>query len=124
MAKRTAICLAAAWLALTGAASDGRSVSVRLDQTANLGAVRVTPKQVIEDSRCPKDQSCAEPGRLRIRAQVDSPQGSHSRELVSGKTERIAGGRLTLDGARPQPGGGGAIAPSDYRFTLRFQSAT
>jgi hypothetical protein len=124
MARRTAACLATAWLLLTGAAGDGRSVTVRLDQTANLGAVRVTPKQVIEDSRCPKNQSCAEPGRLRIRAHVDSPQGSHSRELVTGKTERIAGGQLTLDGARPQPSLGGAIAAADYRFTLRFQSAT
>lgn len=124
MRKSTIACLAAVWVLASGQAPGGQRASVRLEQTANLGAVRVTPRYVIEDSRCPKGQTCADAGTLRVRALIDSPQGSHSRELVVGKVERIAGGQLVLEGARPEPIAGAKIAPGDYRFTIRFRAGT
>lgn len=105
---------------LSAMAANENTSRVRLNQVASLGLVRVTPLQVIEDSRCPKDVQCVWAGQLRLRASVATPSGEHSRTLILGQPQAIGGGALLLRNVTPRPAAGAAIDPRDYSFVLHY----
>jgi hypothetical protein len=47
---------------------------VRLGETAMVSPARVTPIEVLEDSRCPAGVQCVWAGRVRIAARVSRPR--------------------------------------------------
>lgn len=95
------------------------TVTTRLGKTFDVGSIKVTPLQVVEDKRCPRNVDCAaEP--LRLRVLVLTPVGSHQRVLVEGVPQTITGGKLLLREATPLPDPARAIAPDAYRFVLRY----
>jgi len=107
---RIALALTAALLLTAGAAPPQGAdavVTARLGKTVDMGMIKVTPQQWLETGGTP-----------RLRVIVDSPQGSHSRELFPGKPEREAGGQLVLEEATPAKGNPADVAA--YRFTLRY----
>ena len=67
-------------------------VSARLNATASVFEVGITPLVVLEDSRCPEDVQCIQAGTVRVRA-----------EITSGGEEII--GILQLEQASTTPGG-------------------
>jgi hypothetical protein len=109
-------------VATTGVPNDGLS-RARIGETVAVGGPKVTPLEVLEDSRCPMNARCVWAGRVRVRARIDLGSGSQTRELTQGEPVSIADGTLELvevlpdrlagENARP-------IAPADYRFGLRF----
>ena len=55
-------------------------VTVGINQTADLGeGLRVRPREVLEDSRCPQNARCVWAGRLRVRVAVE---GAGEREVI------------------------------------------
>ncbi|MEO6387810.1 MAG: hypothetical protein ABIT16_09395 [Croceibacterium sp.] len=95
-------------------------VIARLTRTYAVGPLMVTPQEVINDNRCPEHGDCPAPDRLRLRAVLDTPNGSLSRVLALGQRQTVAGGSLELADVRPAVPASGSIAPADYRFTLVF----
>lgn len=95
-----------------------------LRQTVTVDGPRVTPLEVLEDSRCPMNARCVWAGQVRLRARVDAGRGGGTFELTSGKPVQVADGTLELVEIRPDKiaGGpnGGMVAPSAYRFGFRF----
>jgi hypothetical protein len=89
----------------------------RLGQTVRLPSLRVTPIAVVEDSRCPRLVTCVWRGRLRITAAINGQRMT----LDNGVPIKVARGRLTLVGADPISQRGERIAPTAYRFELRFE---
>ena len=89
-----------------------------LGETVRLGALRVTPVSIVEDSRCPRMVSCVWRGRLRIRALV---RGTGQVTLDNGVPVSVASGRLTLVDAVPLSQHGEVPPPRAYRFRLRFE---
>ena len=112
--------LIAAMLMLTTAPAGAASnTSVAgLGETVRLGALRVTPVSIVEDSRCPRLVTCVWRGRLRIRALV---RGTGQVTLDNGVPVRVASGRLTLVDAVPLSQRGKVPPPRAYRFRLRFE---
>ena len=112
--------LIAAMLMLAAAPAEAASnTSVAgLGETVRLGALRVTPVSIVEDSRCPRLVTCVWRGRLRIRALV---RGTGQVTLDDGVPVRVASGRLTLVDAVPLSQRGEAPPPRAYRFRLRFE---
>jgi hypothetical protein len=106
---------------LSAIASNESTTRVRLGQIANLGIVRVTPLQVIEDSRCAAGAQCEQPGQVRIRATVGTPNGEHRRTLTLGRPQAIGGGILLLREVQPRPVAKGRIPRGDYSFVLYYQ---
>lgn len=92
----------------------------RLGETAYVDGPKVTPLQVIEDSRCPAKVDCVWAGRLRISVRIDLGSGSQTRELTLGEPQHVADGSLEVVEATPYPVAGKTIEPGDYRFGLRF----
>ena len=113
----TAVLLAAC---VTTSNNDDGSVDARLGQTVNVGGPRVTPLAVLEDSRCPMEARCIWAGRVRLSVRVTTGAGSTVRELATDKALQVADGQLVLQGVMPPRSTQRTIAPSDYRFTLKF----
>jgi hypothetical protein len=94
-----------------------------LGQTIGVGGPRITPLEVLEDSRCAMNARCVWAGQVRLRVRIESGRGG-TIELTSGKPASVADGTLELVEVRPDKvaGGkhGGAIPASAYRFGFRF----
>jgi len=126
MKKRHSLALAA--LALGGCAtvpppaapSDGIARAA-LGQTVAVDGPRVTPLDVLEDSRCPMNARCVWAGQVRLKTRVHLGSGDRTIELVSNTPVAIADGSLELVEVRPdRVAGGDAITAKDYRFGFRF----
>jgi hypothetical protein len=96
----------------------------RIGQTVRLGLVSVRPIQVVEDSRCPTDGQCVQPGRLRLRTEIISPNGARERVLTLGESTQIAGGTLTFMDARPLRIAQEPIRPEAYAFRFSYLMPT
>jgi hypothetical protein len=91
-----------------------------IGQQAYVDGLKVTPLQVLEDSRCPVDVQCVWAGRLVVRAEVSGGRWRQIRNLDLGKPEQVADGHLTLVSAEPGARAGAKIDPRAYRFAFRF----
>lgn len=118
---RAAFLTVTSLLLAAGSAPPGAvaTVTTRLGKTFDVGSIKVTPLQVADDKRCPKDTRCeAQP--LRLRVLVETPVGSHQRVLVEGVPQTVTGGSLLLREATPLPDPVKGVAPEAYRFVLRY----
>ena len=123
MIKQTfSLALTAALLTgcVTTRTNDDGSIDGKLGQTVNVGGPKVTPLQVLEDSRCPMEAKCIWAGRVRLSVRVATGAGSSIQELSSDKPLQVADGQLVLQGVMPPRSTQRTLAPSDYRFTLKF----
>lgn len=94
-----------------------------LGQTVTVNGPRLTPLEVLEDSRCPMNARCVWAGQLRLRVRIESGTGG-TVELTSGKPITVADGTLELVEVRPDKVAGGnnhgSVKAADYRFGFRF----
>lgn len=82
---------------------------------------RVTPLEVLEDSRCPIEADCIWEGQVRLRAQLDLGHESIEAELNSSKPMRINGGFLSVAEVAPEASvQWSPIEANDYRFGFSF----
>lgn len=105
---------------VTSRVNEDGSVDARLGQTVNLGGPRVTPLQVLEDSRCPMEARCVRAGSVRLSVRVTTGAGTRVQKLVSDKPLPVADGQLELVSVMPPRSTQHGIRPGDYRFSLRF----
>jgi hypothetical protein len=91
-----------------------------IGQTVAVEGPKVTPLQVLEDSRCPKGVQCVWAGRVRIATRIDLGSGSVAREVTLGQPIHIADGELELVEVLPDKVADRTILPEDYRFGFRF----
>src|SRR4051794_3968711 len=104
--------LAAALVLLAAPAAAQTSTAVAsLGQTVRIGALRLKPIAVLEDSRCPQLVTCVWRGRLRITASVP---GRGVLTLDNGVAVSVGRGRLTLVDAVPLSQRGEKIPPRAY----------
>lgn len=85
----------------------------RLGETTRVGAFRVQPLSVEEDSRCPENARCIPAGRLIVRTAITDHGRRIVRDLELGKPD-VSG--LVLDGAEPGRLAGKTILPAAWRF--------
>jgi len=94
-----------------------------LHETVSVDGLKVTPKEVLEDSRCPMNARCIWAGQVRLRISVHIGLRRKSMEITSGEPIQVADGSLELVEVRPDKVttvNAGAIDPADYRFGFRF----
>ena len=122
---RTAITSAAlALAALTGCVSysvknDGIA-RAGIAETVRVDGPKVTPVELLEDSRCPKDVQCVWAGRVRINAKVELGSGTQTHEMTLGEPIQVADGKLTLVEVQPEAKSDRNIYPEEYRFGFTF----
>ncbi len=86
---------------------------------SNLG-VSITPLEVAQDSRCPKDAQCVWAGTVEIRAQVASIGGIYEQSLKLGEPVAVTnfGRVIELTGVVPDKELNKTILPGEYKFTF------
>ena len=108
-------------IATTSGGSQSRSsvtVSAAFGQPVRINQMVLRPVAIVQDSRCPANVNCVWAGQLIVEF---ATAGRDRLRLEMGKPLAMAGGRLTLLGASPEPIAGKPISPGSYRFQLRFQ---
>lgn len=91
-----------------------------MDQTVAVDGPRVTPLEVLEDSRCPMNARCVWAGQVRLKVRVHLGARDEERELTSNKPVPVADGTLELVEVQPDRIAGEALDPKNYRFGFRF----
>lgn len=112
-------------LVLTGCTTPAPEVPTepgmaRIGETIDVGGPKVTPLEVLEDSRCPAEVDCVWPGQVRLRVRVVLGSGARELELGTMQGTQIADGELKLVKVVPLRSNTQPIASSDYRFGFEF----
>ena len=89
---------------------------VALDQPVAVGDIVVTPKEVIEDSRCPINARCVWAGRLIVRTRIDGAGWRDTADITLGETYGTHGRVIALVSGEPGKTTQAEIDPADYRF--------
>jgi hypothetical protein len=87
-----------------------------LNQPTQIGALVVTPRQVIEDSRCPASVQCISAGRVVLRTQIDGAGWTETRDLKLAEPQAVHEHRITLTSVEPQRQTPDALGPEAYEF--------
>ena len=88
--------------------SDGLA---RLNEPTRIGALVVTPRAVVEDSRCPINARCVWAGRAIVRTQVDGRGWRETINLTLGERITTHGLGLALTSVEPGKMAGAQPAP-------------
>lgn len=94
------------------------SAGTTLGQSVTIQGLMITPKEVLEDSRCPKDVQCIQAGRVRIQTVIVSEGKATTTEMTLGEPVLISGAQVTLTVVAPDKISKVAIKPGEYRFTF------
>ncbi len=94
------------------------ATTLALGQTATFADITITPKALIEDSRCPMGVYCIQAGTVRIQTEVVSVSSSSVQTLTLGKSITLSGITITLAEVTPPKAQQTQIANSDYRLVF------
>ena len=89
---------------------------VAFDQPVRVGSVVVTPKRVVEDSRCPINARCVWAGRLIVETRIDGAGWRDTTTITLGETYATHGQVVALVSGEPGRMTNEEIAASQYRF--------
>lgn len=98
-----------------------QTVSAKIGEEVSVYDAKITPIEIVEDSRCPIDAECIQAGKLVVRARVES-NGETSAEYLlelyaaSLKTE-VA--EISLVRAEPNPESEKELGDADYELYFR-----
>lgn len=84
--------------------------------------ISVTPKQVVSDSRCPRNVQCIWAGTVEVRAVLASQTGHGEHVLTLGKPQTFGDYSVTLVAVTPAVKTAGVEIPvSSYRLTFEIK---
>ena len=130
---RNALALAGGALALTSACTVIPDASapaasakpagwaVPLDQPVMVGDLVVTPKSVVEDSRCPENARCVWAGRLVVKTRIDGAGWRDTADIALGETFGTHGRVIALTSGTPEKRADRETEPREYRFTYEMR---
>lgn len=95
--------------------------AVPLGVSVQVGDLVVTPKKLVEDSRCPANVRCVWAGRVVVTTRIVGPNFSDTADLTLGEPFGTHGKMLALASVRPEKSAPGEIEPRDYRFTYEVR---
>jgi hypothetical protein len=90
--------------------------AVPLGQPVRVGDLVVTPKKLVEDSRCPMNARCIWAGRVVVTTRIVGPNFSDTADVTLGEPFGTHGKMLALVSVRPDKMAGAETQPMDYRF--------
>lgn len=106
-----------------GVSNENGLIEIGLGETATSSGVRITPLEVLEDSRCPIDVTCIQAGRVRLRASLTSDLGTADQIFFVGEPVTTEAEEVTLVEVKPAKVSTVPIKDSDYRFVFKIQKS-
>ena len=88
----------------------------RLGVPVRVGAVVVTPLEVVEDSRCPINARCVWAGRVIVKARIEGADWRETAQITAGTPHGTHDAIVHLVSVQPDRVTGDAVQPGDYRF--------
>jgi hypothetical protein len=88
----------------------------RLNESVQVGALTVTPRRVIEDSRCPTNARCVWAGRAIVRTEVKGRGWRESLDLTLGTPIATHGTTIALTSVEPGKLAGAETPSRPYVF--------
>ncbi|HVU75331.1 MAG TPA: hypothetical protein VHD38_00625 [Candidatus Paceibacterota bacterium] len=106
----------------TGSTSVGaQTLVLAIGQSGTALGVTLTPKTVLEDSRCPSGVQCIWAGRVRLNVTISSGLGTSDQEFTVGQTVTTEAETITLASVTPARAAGTEIGSAQYRFTFEVK---
>jgi hypothetical protein len=90
--------------------------AVPFGQPVQVGDLVVTPKKLVEDSRCPINARCVWAGRVVVTTRIVGPNFSDTADLTLGEPYGTHGKLLALVSVRPEKTTQSELQDVDYRF--------
>ncbi len=90
-------------------------------QSGAVSLIQITPKELIEDSRCPTDVNCIQAGTVRVRASLIGTAGEEERTFVLGKPQNVFGQEIILESVLPIKISTKSSRNNDYQFTFALE---
>ncbi|QIK95792.1 hypothetical protein G7076_04320 [Sphingomonas sp. HDW15A] len=87
-----------------------------IGQPTKVGAVVVTPKALVEDSRCPMNARCVWAGQVIITARIDGAGWRETTRLKLGEAYQTRSGAIALTSVRPEKMAGAQTPLPAYLF--------
>jgi hypothetical protein len=94
---------------------------LRMAETGETLDVSITPRELLEDSRCPADVQCIQAGTVRIMATISSGLGTGEQELELGQTITTEAELVTLTDVIPMTEADQEVADSEYMFEFTIE---
>jgi hypothetical protein len=94
------------------------TLTMGLQEMGTVGQVRITPRVVLEDSRCPSDVVCIQAGTVRVEADLASDVGQTRQEFMLNVPVTTEGEVVMLTVVAPEAHSQNIIADTEYRFTF------
>jgi len=104
--------------ALIDVLNTAENIEMRIDQGASAFGIKIIPRSVLEDSRCPINVSCIQAGRVRVSASVEDVFGTSTIELESNKYLSTDGLVITLERVAPEKKRGLRLSQMNIFFIL------
>jgi hypothetical protein len=89
---------------------------VGLGESVTAGALVATPLEVVEDSRCPENARCIQPGRLLVSTRMIGPGWQETTSLTLGEPYSTHGTSITLVSGVPERQAYRPTSAGEYRF--------
>lgn len=115
-----AACPASTTTSSGGSASSHAIVvlDAHLSQTVNALGASIKPLSVVEDSRCPTDVQCIQAGRVVLKAQITTANGTTIQNFILNTPLVVDNQKMILVSATPDKISTVTINPTDYVFTF------
>lgn len=97
-----------------------QDVTTKMDQPITALGVTITPREILEDSRCPINAVCIQAGTVRVRADVQSSLGASSQIFQLDKETAAGTESIKLVKVEPSNLAGQPIAKNTYVFHFRI----
>lgn len=92
--------------------------AVPIGQPVHVGELVVTPKKLVEDSRCPMNARCVWAGRVVVKTTIAGAGWANTADLTLGEPYGTHGKVVALVSVRPDKTAGTDTQPMDYRFAF------
>jgi hypothetical protein len=89
---------------------------VPFEQPVRVGDLVVTPKKLVEDSRCPMNARCDWAGREVVNTRIAGDGWADTADLTLGEPYGTHGKVIALVSVRPEKTTDHEIEPIEYRF--------
>ena len=90
--------------------------AVPLSQPVRVGELVVTPKKLVEDSRCPMNARCVWAGRVVVKTRIAGEGWADTADLTLGEPYGTHGKVVALVSVRPEKTTDHEILLGEYRF--------
>ncbi|MCT2558119.1 hypothetical protein N0B51_03910 [Tsuneonella sp. YG55] len=90
--------------------------AVPFDVPVRVGDLVLTPKKLVEDSRCPMNARCVWAGRVMVTTRIDGAGWRETKDLTLGEPYGTHDQVVALASVKPERTTQDAIEPRAYRF--------